>query len=164
MSQYRLIEDVEDLDRYQPGGYHPLQVGDELDNTRYRVIDKLGYGGYSTIWLAHDLQRAQYVTVKVVTADASGCTQEASVISSLEKAPSRPRKGVVPPLIDTFWVDGPNGKHRSIVTPPARMSLFDAKEASTFGLFRAKVARSIIAQLIHGVAFLHSERIVHGGM
>lgn len=40
MSQCRLIEDVEDLDRYQPGGYHPLQVGDELDNARYRGIDK----------------------------------------------------------------------------------------------------------------------------
>ncbi|KAL2699061.1 hypothetical protein AAEP93_010449 [Penicillium crustosum] len=44
------------------------------------------------------------------------------------------------------------------------MSLFDAKEASTFGLFRPKVARSIIAQLIHGVAFLHSEYIVHGDL
>lgn len=32
MSQYTPIEDVEDLDRYQPGGYHPLQVRDELDN------------------------------------------------------------------------------------------------------------------------------------
>jgi len=44
------------------------------------------------------------------------------------------------------------------------MSLFDAREASTFGLFRPHVAQSIIAQLIHGVAFLHSEDIVHGGM
>ena len=64
--------------------------------------------------------------------------------------------------LSTFWVDGPNGKHKCIVTPPARMSLFDAKEASTFGLFRLKVARSIITQLIRGVAFLHSEHIVHG--
>jgi serine/threonine protein kinase len=44
------------------------------------------------------------------------------------------------------------------------MSLFDAKEASTFGLFRPKVAQSIVAQLIRGVAFLHHENIVHGGM
>jgi hypothetical protein len=34
------------------------------------------------------------------------------------------------------------------------MSLFGAKEASTFGLFRLKVAQSIVAQLIRGVAFL----------
>ncbi|KKK16742.1 hypothetical protein AOCH_004456 [Aspergillus ochraceoroseus] len=44
------------------------------------------------------------------------------------------------------------------------MSLFDAKEASTFGLFRPKVAQSIIAQLIRGVAFLHGEHIVHGDL
>lgn len=44
------------------------------------------------------------------------------------------------------------------------MSLFDAKEASTFGLFRPRVAQSIIAQLIRGVAFLHEENVVHGGM
>lgn len=44
------------------------------------------------------------------------------------------------------------------------MSLLDAREASTSGLFRPNVARSIIAQLIRGVAFLHSQDIVHGGM
>lgn len=157
ISQYRLIEDVKDLDRYRPGGYHSLQIGDELDNARYRVIDKLGYGRYSTIWLARDFRKTRYVAVKVITADAS-------LISSLGNTLSGSGKGVIPPLIDEFWVAGPNGKHKCIVTPPARMSLFDAKEASTFGVFRPKVAQSIVAQLIHGVAFLHSEHIVHDGI
>jgi hypothetical protein len=163
-TQYRLIENVEDLDRYRPGGYHPLQIGDELNNGRYRLVDKLGYGEYSTIWLARDLRMARYVAVKVITADTSGCTHEASLIYSLGNSPSRPGREIIPPLIDEFWVAGPNGKHRCIVTPPAQMSLFDAREASIFGLFRPKVAQSIIAQLIRGVAFLHSENIVHGGM
>ena len=163
-SQYRFIEDVEDLHRYRPGGYHPLQVGDALDEGRYRLVEKLGYGGYSTIWLARDLQRARYVAVKVITADASTYTTEASLIYSLGNSPPRPGSEIFPPLLDEFWVAGPNGKHRCIVTPPARMSLFDAREASTVGLFRPNVARSIIAQLIRGVAFLHSHDIVHGGM
>ncbi|OQE11651.1 hypothetical protein PENVUL_c002G01696 [Penicillium vulpinum] len=163
VSQYRLIEDVEDLDSYHPRGYYPLQIGDELNNSRYRVIDKLGYGGYSTIWLARDLQMARYVALKVITADASCFTQEASVMPSVGNVPSGLGRGVIPPLIDKFWVTGPNDKHTCIFTPPARMSLFDAKEASTLGLFQPKVAQSIIAQLIHGVAFLHSEQIVHGG-
>ena len=34
-TQYRLIEYVEDLDRYRPGGYHPLKIGDDLDVGRY---------------------------------------------------------------------------------------------------------------------------------
>ncbi|KAJ5084580.1 hypothetical protein NUU61_009159 [Penicillium alfredii] len=44
------------------------------------------------------------------------------------------------------------------------MSLLDAKEASVFGLFQPKVAQSVIAQLIRGVAFLHSKGVVHGDL
>jgi serine/threonine-protein kinase SRPK3 len=163
-SQYRIIEDVEDLDRYHPGGYHPLQIGDKLDDGRYRLVDKLGHGGYSTIWLARDLQRARYVAVKVATADTGSCSHEASRIHSLGKSTRRHGRDIIPSLLDEFWVSGPNGRHKCIVTRPAQMSLFDSREASTFGLFRPQVAQSIIAQLIRGVAFLHGEDIVHGGM
>ncbi|GKZ81564.1 hypothetical protein AnigIFM56816_006085 [Aspergillus niger] len=162
--QYRLVEDVEDLHRYCPGGYHPLEVGDDLDESRYRLVDKLGYGGYSTIWLARDLRQARYVAVKAITADASTSTPEPGLLCSLGSTPPRPGSEILPRLLDEFWIAGPNGRHRCIVTPPARMNLFDAKEASTFGLFRLNVARSIIAQLIRGVAFLHSQDIVHGDL
>ncbi|OJJ43519.1 hypothetical protein ASPZODRAFT_154415 [Penicilliopsis zonata CBS 506.65] len=165
-SRYKFVEDVEDLERYCPGGYHPLKIGDDLDNGRYRVVDKLGFGGYSTIWLARDVQQGRYVAVKVITADSSTCTPEARLMRSLwsmdsSKAPGRE---IIPRLIDEFWITGPNGQHKCIVTPPARMSLFDAKEASTYGLFQLNVARSIVAQLIRGVAFLHSQNIIHGDL
>ncbi|KAJ5374052.1 hypothetical protein N7517_006058 [Penicillium concentricum] len=89
ISQYRLIEDVEDLDRYHPGGYHLRKVGDELDNVRRRMINKLKYTKYSTIWLARDLQKAQYVAVKVITADASVCTPGRGVIPLLQPPEAR---------------------------------------------------------------------------
>ena len=101
---------------YRPGGYHPLQIGDDLDEGRYRLVDKLGYGGYSTIWLARDLGRARYVAVKVITADASTYTPEASLLHSLGSSPPRPGSEIFPRLFDEFWVAGPNGKHRCIVT------------------------------------------------
>ena len=47
--------EVESPDRYQPGGYHPVHLGD-VYHQRYRVIHKLGFGTYSTVWLARDLQ------------------------------------------------------------------------------------------------------------
>lgn len=160
-SRYRLIEDVKNLERYCPG----LKIGDVLNDGRYRLVDKLGYGGYSTIWLARDQRETRYVAVKAITADASSCTPEANLMYALgKKASSTPGGEIIPPLLDEFWVTGPNGKHKCIVTPPAQMSLFDAKEASLSGLFQPKVAQSIIAQLIRGVAFLHSNDIVHGGM
>ncbi|KAI9044870.1 uncharacterized protein KD926_011043 [Aspergillus affinis] len=90
-----------------------------MGNGRYRLVGKLGYGGYSTIWLARDLQRA------------------------------KTGSEIIPPLIDEFWAVGPNGKHRCLVTPPAQMGLFDAKEASTFGLFhrrwRGRISLSLFA-------------------
>ena len=47
--------DVEGPDGYRPGGYHPVHLGDVYCQ-RYRVIHKLGFGVYSTVWLARDLQ------------------------------------------------------------------------------------------------------------
>ncbi|EPE04056.1 serine protein kinase sky1 [Ophiostoma piceae UAMH 11346] len=44
----------ENRSRYVPGAYHPLRIGDIFGNGPYRVLRKLGYGVYSTVWLAHD--------------------------------------------------------------------------------------------------------------
>lgn len=43
----------EPLKHYVRGGYHPISLGDVFQH-RYKVIRKLGWGGYSTVWLAHD--------------------------------------------------------------------------------------------------------------
>lgn len=39
---------------YKPGGYHPVTLGDSFKNGRYQVHHKLGWGKYSTTWLAYD--------------------------------------------------------------------------------------------------------------
>ena len=46
--------DVEDPDDYKPGGFHPVHLGDTLNNGRYEIRRKLGYGAFSTIWLVRD--------------------------------------------------------------------------------------------------------------
>jgi serine/threonine protein kinase len=38
---------------YHIGGYHPVHLGDVL-NGRYSVLRKIGYGSFSTVWLALD--------------------------------------------------------------------------------------------------------------
>jgi serine/threonine-protein kinase SRPK3 len=32
----------EHLERYEPGGYHPVMI-DDLFHNRYRIVDKLGH-------------------------------------------------------------------------------------------------------------------------
>ena len=51
---YSDVPGVESSDGYVPGGYHPVHIGD-IYHERFRVIHKLGYGTYSTVWLAHDM-------------------------------------------------------------------------------------------------------------
>ena len=46
--------DAEPLHRYHKGGYHPVHLGDCLSDGRYKVLHKLGWGGYSTVWAARD--------------------------------------------------------------------------------------------------------------
>lgn len=41
---------------YRPGGFHPVYIGD-IFKDRYRVLNKVGYGTYSTVWLVHDEHR-----------------------------------------------------------------------------------------------------------
>ena len=55
---------MENLEGYTPGGYHPTLIGDTFCNGRYTIFHKLGFGGYSTIWLAHDRQYQRYVSLK----------------------------------------------------------------------------------------------------
>jgi hypothetical protein len=44
----------EDLEDYCKGGYHPVEPGQIYKNGRYTVVRKLGWGHFSTVWLARD--------------------------------------------------------------------------------------------------------------
>lgn len=48
-------------DEYPVGGYHHVKVGD-LYNGKYHVIRKLGWGHFSTVWLAWDIQYDTFFT------------------------------------------------------------------------------------------------------
>lgn len=164
--EYEPIEDIEHLERYKPGGYHPLILGDMLHNGRYRIIHKLGHGTYSTNWLASDQETNKNVAIKICTADSSGASQERAVLGHLRQL----RMGcqdepvaAVTALLDEFHLDGPNGGHDCIVTKLTRMNIQDTRETSRcYGLLHVPVARAVIAQLVHAVAFCHENGVVHG--
>ncbi len=49
---------------YKIGGYHPIHQGEVLLD-RYVIIQKLGWGHFSTVWLTKDLHNNSYVAMKV---------------------------------------------------------------------------------------------------
>jgi serine/threonine-protein kinase SRPK3 len=53
---FELRTNQEPLSKYETGGFHPLCLGETLHDGRYTVRHKLGWGGFSTVWLAWDNQ------------------------------------------------------------------------------------------------------------
>lgn len=51
---------VEWVEKYRPGGFHPLEIGGALGPEKFQdqftVLRKLGHGDRSTTWLVHDEQ------------------------------------------------------------------------------------------------------------
>lgn len=163
--KYRFVDEVERLDYYVPGGYHPVKLGDEFGLDRYLIVHKLGFGRSATTWLAEDRRQNRLVALKISTAESADRMHEMEMLSQLGKAQSAiPGKSIVQSLLDCFTFTGPNGTHRCLVTEPARVNLHEAKEAAYHRLLHLPAARAIVAQLILGVQFIHSQGIVHGGM
>ena len=162
---YEPIEGVEKLESYRVGGYHSIKIGDDIHN-RYQVVQKLGHGTYSTIWLARDRKCSKYVALKVCTADS--IPLEFSVLSELSKPQQSSStslgKTMIPSVLDRFEIQGPHGTHPCYVTIPARMSLSEAKDASYNRLFQLEVARALAAQLVLAVEYVHSKGFVHGDL
>ncbi|XP_006463023.1 hypothetical protein AGABI2DRAFT_119833 [Agaricus bisporus var. bisporus H97] len=69
------VDAIENIEDYQPGGYHPIYVDDTFDHGRFRILHKLGFGGSSTVWLARDQreggERSTLVALKAMRADVS---------------------------------------------------------------------------------------------
>ncbi|KAH7154355.1 kinase-like domain-containing protein [Fusarium sp. MPI-SDFR-AT-0072] len=144
-----------------PCDYHPICIGDHLTD-RYRVVHKLGYGSFSTIWLARDEIASKYVAVKVGIANSD--QWEVDIMRHLSH-PSHEfehyGKGCILPILDHFCVTGPNRNHPCFVTALARCSLRDAQDAANSYMFQLPVARSIAVQMVNAVAYIHSQGLIY---
>ncbi|KAH7399195.1 serine protein kinase [Phaeosphaeria sp. MPI-PUGE-AT-0046c] len=158
--------DAEPLHRHEAGGYHPITLGDCFRNGRYKILHKLGWGGYSTVWAARDLRDQKYVALKVSVARSQEDNRELKVLRTLarlnsEEAGSRH----VMQLLDHFHLEGPNGKHECLVLEFLGPSITDLLE-SRFADMRlpATLAKSSVQQALIGLAYLHKHKIGHGDL
>lgn len=102
--EYNWVDSAELLEKYTPGGYHPIMIGDVLHG-RYRIVDKLGFGSYSTVWLALDTCLHCHVAVKVGIADSP--LHETNILRAL----ADPGHDAIPTPLDEPELNGPNGTH-----------------------------------------------------
>ncbi|KAK3374809.1 kinase-like domain-containing protein [Podospora didyma] len=155
---------LESIHDYEPGGHHPVHIGDVL-NGRYKVMDKLGNGGRANVWLCRDVQReiSQYFAIKILMAAASiDDSPELRVYKLLRQglAKGEAAEHLCLPL-GRFDIHGPNGHHFALVYPVlgprvSRLPHVLNKDHP------AKELRDICFQVVRAMATLHSHGICHG--
>lgn len=164
------LDNIEDVQDYRPGGFHPISIGDCFEQDRFKVLHKLGYGGSSTVWLARDqggTKLGRLVALKALRADASSTSNSALTIPAILQAAKNPCAGIQ--TVDHhFTVKGPNGTHLFLVSPFAGPSIRVMSDCpgrvSGSRRLRADLARKVAKQIVRTVNFMHSDGVVHGGM
>ena len=104
------------------------------------------------------------MALKIITAAASRLCSEAKIGHHLQQGNlDHPGRKFVLSLQDDFSIDGPNGRHKCLVSEVVGSSIIEVKEASELGMLSLKTARIITAQIILGLSYIHSCGIFHGG-
>ncbi|KAF2087142.1 kinase-like protein, partial [Saccharata proteae CBS 121410] len=156
------IEGIEPLHHYRPEGFHPAYIGEEFCDGRYRIVHKLGYGTTSTVWLAADNAEGKWVALKILMAFASKDSRESEALHALQAGnPKHMGRTFVTTFLDEFFIDGPNGRHRCLVSEPACPSIEVAVHEAYLGVNKA---RSIAAQALLALSYIHSCGVVHGDL
>ncbi|OBT43961.1 hypothetical protein VE00_04627 [Pseudogymnoascus sp. WSF 3629] len=161
------IDDEESPGRYVPGRLHPVHLDDEYHNGRYRVLRKLGYGRYYTVWLVRDQQTKAYQALKIISADCyrpdlSQRPFELSILEHLSTADrSHPGFPFVPQLRDHFEITGPNGTHVCLVLDPMGESLSGFPTIWNPAIVPPQVAKRFTRQLLLALDYAHTAGVIH---
>lgn len=176
--------DAEPLHRYRQGGYHPVTLGECLKSGRYKVLHKLGWGGYSTVWVARDQRLYKvvsltvilanqkltlrrdgiYVAVKISVAEIY-CIGQKRELETLKKLGFRyPRLKHTVHLLDNFDLKGPNGSYNCLVYELVGPTIPDTIDTHfSNGRLPGKLAKIIAKQSLVGLDGLHQMNIAHKG-
>ncbi|KAH6627435.1 kinase-like domain-containing protein [Chaetomium tenue] len=171
LCNYRLVLSHQDIDNpniedhmnyYEDGGFHPVLLGDVLgDGGRFRVVHKLGYGGFATVWLCHDKVSKKWRAVKIIAACAS--TLDCPDMKTLElfggiSPEVLAANGVQLPL-EHFWIEGSNGRHLCFVLPLLGPRLLTAARRYSHV---PELMKDVCFRLVMAMKFIHSHGLCHG--
>eukprot|EP01054_Gregarina_sp_Poly1_P007106 Gregarina_sp_Poly_1__7105@NODE_388_length_8987_cov_115_762892_g317_i0_p1_GENE_NODE_388_length_8987_cov_115_762892_g317_i0NODE_388_length_8987_cov_115_762892_g317_i0_p1_ORF_typecomplete_len762_score126_13Pkinase/PF00069_25/5_7e20Pkinase/PF00069_25/1_1e19Pkinase_Tyr/PF07714_17/3_9e09Pkinase_Tyr/PF07714_17/1_9e06Kinaselike/PF14531_6/0_13Kinaselike/PF14531_6/0_067Pkinase_fungal/PF17667_1/0_0023Kdo/PF06293_14/0_045RIO1/PF01163_22/0_03RIO1/PF01163_22/6_9e03APH/PF01636_23/0_11APH/PF01636_23/1_8e03DUF11 len=171
--------DDEGMKDYRVGGYHPVKIG-EIYQRRYRIEAKLGWGHFSTVWLATDWHHdpPKYVAIKFQKSAAHYYEAAHDEIDLLQ-ATSAPRFSATQPPLDVggelqgllksrlpkgngvvelhdfFTHTGPHGVHVCMVFEVMGPNLLTLIKHYNFQGVPLDLARQIAVHVLVGLDHLH---------
>ncbi|KAG7399330.1 SRSF protein kinase 2 [Phytophthora boehmeriae] len=168
--EYSSESEEEGESSYKPGGYHRVQVG-EVYNNRFEVVQKLGWGHFSTVWKCLDRQTGDMVAMKVQKSarhyteaakdeiELLECTVNAA---QTELTPKEQEEIKVVRLVDSFEHKGPNGVHVCMVFEMMGDNLLTLIKYYNYRGVPMRLVQRLTRDMMEGLAFLHEKcQIIH---
>ncbi|PGH04679.1 CMGC/SRPK protein kinase [Blastomyces parvus] len=162
---YECTIDVEDPNGYCTGRYFPVIPGSVLNSGRYRIMHKLGWGGFATIWMARDTWRDSNVALKVINMEKNA--QELKILRHLQHSrvaqdnADHPGRRSVVQLVDDFDL---SVSHKCLVLPVMGMDLQTRIDVEKGHRLKKENAESVARQVALGLDYLWKCGIAHGDL
>ena len=156
---YYDIPSDEDVFLYTEGGLHPIRIGDSLQGDQFKVLNKLGYGAYSTVWLVMDSSQNRLVALKVLRGDVSLVGIEVKLAGTLA---AHQDCHLLALAEQPFQIQGPNGTHDIVVLPVAGPTLFQYMNELVERRLPVHIRSKAIREIVQGLA-CHEAGVGHGG-
>lgn len=156
----------EDMNDYKKGGYHPAFIGEEYNNGKYILVRKLGWGYFSTVWLAKDLKLNKHVAMKIIKSAKNyreTAIDEIKILSKVNMTDiDHPGHENLVKLLDYFEHDGPNGIHICMVFEVLGENLLNLIRRYRHKGLPIKFVKQIAKQSLMALDFLHRKcGIIH---
>ncbi|KAL5716783.1 non-specific serine/threonine protein kinase [Ranunculus cassubicifolius] len=154
----------EGTDDYRRGGYHAVRIGDTFKAGRYIVQSKLGWGHFSTVWLAWDSQSSRYVALKVQKSAqhyTEAAMDEITILKQIADGDPDDKMCVVK-LLDHFKHSGPNGQHVCMVFEYLGDNLLTLIKYGDYRGMPLDKVKEICYHILVGLDYLHRQlSIIH---
>ena len=141
-------------------------MGEQYKEGKYTVVQKLGWGHFSTVWLSRDNTTGSHVALKVVRSAAHYTETALDEIKLLKKVyqanVNHPGRRHVVSLLDSFNHKGPNGVHVCMVFEVLGENLLGLIKRWNHRGIPMPLVKQITKQVLLGLDYLHREcGIIH---
>lgn len=178
----------ESLHDYKKGGYHPVQIGDVYRSARheYQIVRKLGWGHFSTVWLARTAKTGAFVALKIVKSSPNyheAAEDEIQILKLLGNgAPEdvlhsfKGDEGLnhIMKLHDNFEISGPHGSHICMVFEVLGENILHliykskstcvreiAAPYETPSIIPLALIKKIVSQVFVSADYMHRRGVIH---
>lgn len=188
-SDYEDFTNAEDYSQYKLDGYHPVYISEKFKSGKYQIIQKLGWGHFSTVWLIKDTTEDNlYFALKIQKSKANyfeAAKDELELLNELKKKENlelwskeieeynlklgvkrylKKDQDFVIKLIDNFVHIGMHGKHPCSILELMGPNLLDVIQYHEINgkIMNIKMIKHITKQILFGLDYMHRIcKIIH---